>query len=103
MKAPSSNRRGAALIEGGRQFAFDGPQSFGITPAVMLSPKARSCVALIVGVFATITENLHEAVCCLMSVAVHVTVDVPAANAAPLGGVQVKVTGAAPPVIVGAG
>lgn len=78
-------------------------QVVAMTPAVMLSPKARKRVALERGTRVTDTWNPHVAVCCRLSRAVHVTGVVPTASELPVGGVQVVVTCPAPPVAVGAG
>jgi hypothetical protein len=54
------------------------------------------------GGLATATLKLHDAVRCRASVAVHDTVVVPTGKVLPLGSEQVVLTGAAPPLTVGA-
>ena len=67
----------------------------------MLSPKAMNLVALSVPTRVTVTFKLQEAVCCLASRAVHTTLFEPTGKFDPLGGVQLTVSGAEPPVAVG--
>ena len=70
----------------------------------MLSPKARNRVALMRGTWVTATCTLHVAVCAgvAASRAVQVLVVVPTGNAVPDPGAHVVVTGAVPPLAVGA-
>jgi hypothetical protein len=67
----------------------------------MLSPNERNFVKRSSGGLVTVTAKLHELFCVRASLAVHVTVVEPTANAEPLDGVHVVVTGAVPPLTVG--
>jgi hypothetical protein len=69
----------------------------------MLSPNARNRVAISVGGRVTETVKPQDALRLCASLAVHVTPVIPRENVDPLPGVHVEVTGAAPPVTVGAG
>ena len=55
------------------------------------------------GIDSTVTVNEQRSVRCCASVATHDEVELPSGNDEPDGGVQVTLTGAAPPVTVGAG
>jgi hypothetical protein len=66
---------------------------------VILSPNATNLVARSCGTFTTETGNVQLAVCCLASRAVHVALVVPTGNT---DGAQLVVTGAVPPVTIGA-
>jgi hypothetical protein len=68
----------------------------------MLSPNATKRVAARRGTLVTDTEKLHAAVCCFASRAVHVTGVVPTEKFEPVPGAQLTVTGASPPVTLGA-
>ena len=68
----------------------------------MLSPKAMNFVTESCGAAAIVTEKLHDAVCAAVSDARHVTLVVPTGKPLPDSGVQVVVTGAWPPLVVGA-
>src|SRR4051794_6259419 len=69
----------------------------------MLSPNARKRVRLIEysGGGFTRTANEQDAVRCLASVVLHVTVVVPTGKLMPLGGVQLVEKGDVPPLTVG--
>jgi hypothetical protein len=70
----------------------------------MLSPNATKCVTVNRGPAGGVTVTLkpQEATCWAASVAVQVTAVVPTGNVDPLGGTQTVVTGASPPLAVGA-
>lgn len=68
----------------------------------MLSPNASMAVTEKRGTFVTVTATPQEADCCTASFAVHVTEVVLTGKFVPEAGVQVVVTGAFPPVVVGA-
>jgi hypothetical protein len=68
----------------------------------MLSPNATIREALREGGLATATLKLHDAVRWRASVTVHETVVVPTGKVLPLGSEHVVLTGAAPPLTVGA-
>ena len=55
------------------------------------------------GIASTVTVKLHRSVRCCASVATHSDVVLPSGNVDPDAGVHVTVTGATPPVTVGAG
>jgi hypothetical protein len=74
----------------------------GMTPAVMLSPKARNLVALSLGGATTAIRKLQVEACCAASRAVHATSVAPTSNDEPLCRVHVVVTGGVPPVATGA-
>jgi hypothetical protein len=59
-------------------------QVVGISPAVMLSPKARNFVALSLGGATTAIRKLQEAVCWAASRAVHATSVAPTSKREPL-------------------
>ncbi len=69
----------------------------------MLSPKASTADAFNFSAGCTVTGNAQLAVRLWASVAVQVTVVLPSGNDAPMSGVQVVVTGVAPPVVDGFG
>jgi len=69
----------------------------------MLSPKARKFVAVSCGGRVTLTLKLQDAVRWSASRETQVTFVDPSAKLEPLGGVHVVVTGAVPPMTVGAG
>jgi hypothetical protein len=69
----------------------------------MLSPNAMNLVAVSSGWRVTLTAKLQAAVRWSASRAVQVTVVDPTANDDPLAGEHEEVTGAVPPVTVGAG
>jgi len=70
-------------------------------PSVRLSPNVRKRVRDNRGIALTLTEKPQVAERPAPSTAVHVTVEAPEGNIAPVAGVQVTVIGAAPPVAVG--
>src|ERR1017187_727488 len=75
------------------------------SPAVMLSPNARTRVPTSFGIggAGTTTITSSEQVACrlIASIAVHVTVVLPAGNVVPDAGAQLDVTGGVPPLAVG--
>jgi len=73
------------------------------SPHVMLSPNARKRVRVRLGGAVTVTLNPHVAVRPAWSVTVQVTAVEPTWNVEPLGGAQVSVVGAVPPVTVAGG
>jgi hypothetical protein len=73
-----------------------------ISPAVMLSPRARNLVIVSSGVRVTVTVNEHELVRFRASVPVHVTVVAPIGKVDPEAGVHANVTGSLPAATVGA-
>jgi len=66
----------------------------------MLSPNATKLVTLRREGADTVTVNVHAAVRCSVSVAVHVTAVAPTANSEPLAGAHAVVTGGEPAVVV---
>jgi hypothetical protein len=74
----------------------------GRLPAVMLSPNARNLVCESSGIRETVTEKLQAAAPRDASRAEHDTVVVPVANVVPLTGMQLVLTGADPPEVIGA-
>ena len=70
-------------------------------PAVMLSPKAKKFVAVMVGTCATVTAKVQAAVRRLASRAVQLTCVVPIGNWVPLERSQLLLTGEVPPLICG--
>jgi hypothetical protein len=73
----------------------------------MLSPKATkrvadSCGTGGLGAARTCTSNSHDAVRCLASSAVHLTIVDPTAALLPFAGEHDEFTGAVPPAIAGA-
>ena len=70
------------------------------SPRVMLSPNATNFVRLILAGAWTVTAKLQLSTRWRLSVAVHETAVVPMPNWVPLPGVQVVVTGDAPPMTV---
>src|SRR5262245_45842242 len=69
----------------------------------MLSPKATYRVAPMSGIASTVTVKVQRSVRCCASVATHCDVVLPSGNVDPDDGAHVTVTGATPPVTVGAG
>lgn len=91
-----------SIAHGGRiELVATDPHS-DTAPSVMLSPKARKLVTARRGTRATVTVKPHDAACCRLSRAVQATAVVPRGKALSDAGVQVVVTGAVPPVVVGA-
>src|SRR5262245_12702761 len=72
-------------------------------PSVMLSPNATYRVAPMRGTASTVTVKVQRSVRCIASVATQADVELPSGKLEPDGGVHVTVTGATPPVTVGAG
>jgi hypothetical protein len=73
------------------------------SPAVTLSPNARNLVRVSVAMRLTTTGNVHAAAVFRASTAWQATVVMPTWNTEPENGEQVTVTGAWPPLVVGAG
>jgi hypothetical protein len=73
----------------------------------MLSPKHTNFVELMRGIGGgggtTVTAKVHESARCWASVAMHLTEVEPIAKLDVVGGLHLKLTGDAPPTIVGAG
>src|SRR5438094_590085 len=67
----------------------------------MLSPNAMNVVFNSWGIGVTTTEKLQPALCARASVASHVTLVIPFANAVPDAGVQTTVTGGNPRIATG--
>src|SRR5437762_2774743 len=76
-----------------------------VAPSVMLSPNASMLLTDNFGTLLTVMLTLQVAVCGVLaaSFAVQLLVDAPTEKVEPDAGVQVVVTGALPPVTVGAG
>src|SRR5579862_8571122 len=72
------------------------------SPHVMLSPNARKEVVVSLGGGSTTTGKVQDAARAFASLVEQVTVVVPTGNVAPLTGVQLVLSGAWPPVTVGA-